>query len=122
MTDALFELDDKPTNIHACTGPSCTWCAWRDGDLAKAAAMTATDKDPEWSARADEWLNSLYVGVLITSDDLTDACGFPVGSNNQIGPKFSSWQRKGRLRHHGYARATRKQSHARVVSVWQVAA
>ena len=120
MSDALFELDAKPTNLHACTGTGCTWCAWRDGTLAKAAGMTATDKDPEWSARADAWLGSLYVGVVVSADDLIEACGLPVGSPNQVGARFARWAKAGRIREHGYARATRKQSHARRLVQWQV--
>ena len=120
-SDALFDLELKPApQLHACTGPGCAWCAWRDGPLAKAAGMTASDKDPEWSDRADKWLNELYVGVIVCADDLIEACGLPVGSPNQVGARFSRWAKAGRLREHGYKRAERRQSHARRLITWQV--
>lgn len=123
MTDALFTLELEPTpQLHACTGPTCSWCAWRDGELAKAAGMTAIDKDHEWADRADRWLGDLYVGVVITADDLVAACGLPVGSPNQVGARFSRWAKAGRIREHGYQRATRKASHARRLVSWQVIA
>jgi len=123
MTDALFTVEvEAAPQLHACTGPTCTWCAWRDGTLAKAAGMTATDKDPEWADRADRWLNELYIGVVITADDLVAACGLPVGSPNQVGARFSRWAKAGRIREHGYQRATRKASHARRLVSWQVIA
>ena len=122
MSDALFDLEERPTNIHAHTGPECAWCAWRDGTLAKAAAMTATDKDHEWGQRADTWLASLYVGVVVCADDLVQACGLPVGSPNQVGARFARWAKAGRIREHGFQRAARKQSHARRLVTWQVIA
>lgn len=123
MTDALFDLDLEPApQLHGCTGQGCAWCAWRDGPLAKAAGMTAVHKDLEWQARADAWLNELYVGVIITADDLIAECGLPVGSSNQVGARFFRWAKANRVRHVGYAKATRKLSHSRVIRTWQVTA
>jgi hypothetical protein len=84
--------------------------------------MTATSSDPEWAERADAWLNSLYTGVVVCADDLIEACGLPVGSPNQVGARFSRWAKAGRIREHGFIRATRKQSHARRLITWQVIA
>jgi len=122
MKDTLFDVDDAPKNTHACAGNGCTWCAWRDGELAKAAGMTATDKDHEWQLRADAWLNSLYIGVVVCADDLVRACDLPTGSPNQVGARFGAWAKSGRIRSHGYITASRRSSHGRVLRTWQVIA
>lgn len=125
MTDALFAL---PVACSSCGRPEthsgCAWCATRTGPAAQAAAVTAIRRDPEWQARADDWLRSLRdfgpTGWLVTADHLVDAVGLPDGSPNQVGAIFQRWARKGWVKAAGHAQATRKVSHGRWLRSWAV--
>lgn len=122
---ALFEVE--PTSCVDCgrrlVDHACPWCATAPtGPAAKAAAQSSLDVDPEWTHRAESWLGSLYVGVIVTADDLVESIGLPTGSTNQVGARFSAWAKAGRLRVAGVTTSRRKESHGRLMRAWQVTA
>jgi hypothetical protein len=123
MSDlSLFDdLEAPDRHDHAHTD-GCTFCATRDGLEAAKAGKAAVDRDEEWTRRADGWLNTLYIGVIITADDLIADEGLPNGSANQVGARFSAWAKAGRIRIEGVRQATRRESHGRLLRTWQVIA
>lgn len=120
--DSLFEISpaEQRKNIHSCTGTGCTFCEFVEGTTAKRKAMDAVVKDPEWTLRATDWRRSLDYGVVISADDLIEACGHPEGSPNQIGALFRSWALKGLVHVHGTIGSTRNSNHARKIILWKV--
>ena len=125
MTEALFAI---PASCGSCgrpeTSSGCAWCATRTGLQAQGRAVTAIRRDPEWQARADDWLRELRdfgeTGFLATSDALVEAIGLPDGSPNQVGAIFPRWARKGWVKAAGHTQATRKEAHGRWVRTWAV--
>lgn len=113
--------DGSPTHAH--TGPDCHFCAMNaDGIGAKLDAIRAVTKDPAWWAEADRWLELQPIGDTFTADDLIDCIGKPAGSVNQIGARLRSWASQSAIAPVGYTEATRKESHGRVLRVWEVTA
>lgn len=108
-------------NLHACTGDACEYCnRGRTGVEAKAAGQSAARRDHLWWAEADAWVGTLPTGAQFTADDLTAVCGKPEGSANQIGARITTWRRFGIITAAGITQATRPQSHARLMRVWEV--
>lgn len=123
MTATLFDIDDKPA--HNCAGPTCSWCAWRERIAAAEAGTAAANanRDLEWAQRADAWLADCVPAMaVITSDDLIDAVGLPVGSPNQIGARFKTWQRAGFIEMTGVTTSTRRTNHGRLLREWRAIA
>lgn len=112
---------DGTIPTHAHTVPVCVFCQTRTGAAAGAAGAAAVTRDPEWHARAAEWLSYWPVGDVFTADDLTDAVGLPVGSANQVGALIRTWSQRAWIRHTGYVKSTRASNHGRVVATWAVA-
>jgi hypothetical protein len=113
---------DGSTPTHAHTGPDCVFCATRNGPAAKAAGTAAVTRDLAWWEEADRWLELQPIGDTFTADDLVSVIGKPVGSPNQIGARLRSWAGQDAIAHVGFAEATRRESHGRVVRIWQVMA
>ena len=86
------------------------------GQAALLAAST-------WSEKADVWFESLMPGETFTSEDLTNAIGFPEQSNpnanNAVGAKVRAWSHSHRVDRRGYMRTIRTISHARVIVLWE---
>lgn len=107
--------------VHACAGTECGVCA--SSTTARQAADRATltvSSDPEWANRADEWLELQALGTRFTADDLVADEGKPYGSANQIGATLRTWARRGHIKAVGFHEASRKESHGRVIRVWEV--
>lgn len=123
MSDGLFDIE-PPYNdcgrdlVHGL----CPWCTGKpDGQTGIDAA--ARNSDPEWAERADEWLgHSNAPGFVITADDLIEAIGLPTGSENQIGARFQTWRKAGRIRQAGVATSRRRSNHGRLLRAWEVIA
>lgn len=122
--DSLFEL--VPTHCDDCgrrlEAHQCVWCSTRTGDGARAAGQDAVTVDLEWNHRADAWLGQLYLGVVVSADDLVAEVGLPTGSPNQVGAKFSSWAKARRIRPEGVTTSRRRESHGRLMRTWKVTA
>lgn len=112
--------DGSPTHAH--TGDGCVFCATRDGIAAKLAALKAVGRDYAWWEESDQWLELQPIGTTFTADDLVDCIGKPGGSVNQIGARLRSWASQDAIAPVGFTEATRRESHGRVVRVWQVTA
>lgn len=113
--------DGSPTHAH--TGPDCRFCAMNaTGIGAKLDAIRAVTRDEAWWHESDLWLELQPLGSVFTADDLIDCIGKPTGSVNQIGARLRSWASSGAIVGTGYTEATRKESHGRIVRVWQVTA
>lgn len=118
----LFDYEPPaPAQLHACAGTECGVCA--SSTTAKQAADRATltvSSDREWANRAEEWLELQALGTRFTADDLVADEGKPMGSANQIGATLRTWARRGHIQAVGFYEATRKESHGRVIRVWEV--
>lgn len=122
MTDGLF---DAPEYCPSCGRERvlglCAWCSAR----VDAALVMVRDaiRDPEWTHRADYWIEDVAEpGSIVTADDLIDSVGLPTGSENQIGARFRTWARRGLIRSVGYSTSRRDTNHGRVLRQWQVVA
>ena len=120
INDALFDLEQPRKNTHACTGPSCHFCEWLDGHVAKDNATERVNLDPRWTIEAGEWRRTMIEGDLFTADDLVEAVGLPDGHPNQIGALFRLWHKACLIRPRGQAPSIRASNHARMVKVWEV--
>lgn len=108
------------TCLHPASEP-CLWCAQADSPSRAADQGTAAvHRDLPWWREADLWLELQPIGSLFTADDLVSCVGMPQGHANQIGARIRGWARQRAIAPHGYTQATRKESHARVVRVWEV--
>lgn len=120
--DAEFDrIAEKLTATHAHTGDGCVFCATRTGGEAKQAATTTVTRDMAWWDATDRWLDDQPIGRRFTADDLVTACGKPTGSVNQIGARLRSWAHHDRIEAVAVTEAGRKESHARLLRVWEVA-
>lgn len=117
VTDAL----EAERATHAHTGEGCVFCQDYTGAIAKVNGTDAVKRDAEWWDRAGAWLNQQPRGYRFTADDLVAALGKPEGSVNQIGARLRSWAVADRIDPVGYDEATRPESHARILRVWEVA-
>jgi len=93
------------------------------GDILKANGMKAALlAKHDWSIEADRWFQSLPDGAEFTSEDLTNAIGFPTTSsangNNAIGAKIRTWADK-RTEKVGYKKTIRTISHSRMIVIWR---
>jgi len=84
----------------------------------------ALEAKPEWSAKADNWLETAPSGYEFTSEDLTSAIGYPdedngINTNNAIGAKVRSWAKSGLTEKNGYINSINARSHGRVVAKWR---
>lgn len=123
----MTALWDEPTTptvpLHACAGSVCQVCAGsRNGNDAKDRGTKAVNRDPEWVHRAEEWLEVQHAGANFTADDVVCDLGKPQGSPNQIGALLRAWAARGHIRPVGFAEAYRKESHGRVLRIWEVIA
>jgi hypothetical protein len=111
-----------PTVDHTHDGPDlCLWCdLGHDGRHAAEQGAAALHRDLPWWQEADLWLELQPLGTLFTADDLVSMIGKPHGSPNQIGARLRSWARTRAIHPHGYIEASRKESHGRVIRVWEV--
>lgn len=107
--DTTPELAPQPTLAAA------------DRDTGMARALSAQDVVP-WPQRAREWIAALPPGAELTSELLTAAVGLPrdpdANANNAVGAAMRAAATTGLLVKVGYTQATRKRSHARVLTVW----
>lgn len=123
MSDlSLFDELEAPTRYDHAHTDECRFCATRQGLEAADAGKAAVDRDLEWTARANAWLSSMYLGVIISADDLVAEEGLPKGSANQVGARFSAWAKAGLIRMEGVKTAHRRESHGRLVRTWRVIA
>ena len=88
MSDGLFSLSES----CGCRKWYCKIC---NPDPVEQAMEAALDMAADWRAQADLWLASQPSGRRFTSEDVTEACGFPAGEqamhrNNAVG----AWIRK----------------------------
>lgn len=120
IADYLFSTIAETTDHDHAHTPGCTFCAHRSGPTAGALARAAVKTDPEWATRASAWLDTIYPGAIIDADYLVAAIGLPAGNANQIGARFSTWAKGGKIRMAGVKTATRRASHGRLVRTWQV--
>lgn len=116
MTDAL----EAERATHAHTGEGCIFCRDFTGAVAKVNGTTAVTRDLEWWNRSWEWLDDKPAGFRFTADDLVADLGKPEGSVNQIGARLRTWAIAERIDPVGFDEATRPESHARVLRVWEV--
>lgn len=118
---ALFDLIDYPEQpIHGCAGPSCQVCATRNGTAAKKHGTKIVKRDEEWWQRANGWFHMLDPRTQFTADDLVEAVGLPVGSPNQVGACVRTWAARDLTKPVGVREARRKESHGRLVRIWEV--
>jgi hypothetical protein len=91
--------------------------------LADVGAKSALLAKAVWSCKADIWLNSLESGFRITSEDLTNAIGFPddkcPNANNAVGAKIRFWAHNKSITRIGFMKSTRSASHARMIALWE---
>lgn len=106
--------------VHAHTGPGCVFCATRTGKQAADAAVKAITRDEAWWQAAQEWLAAQPAGARFTADTLVDSIGKPTGSPNQIGAALRKWAFTDRITAVDITTGTRRESHARVLRVWEV--
>lgn len=99
------------------TCPDCA--ATIDGTSARAYAHERIVRDPEWVHRAEHWIHNQTTGHQFTADTIVSELGKPHGSPNQIGALLRGWAQRNLIRGTGYTEATRKESHARIVKVWE---
>lgn len=115
--------EPSATPLHACAGDVCQVCATsRNGNDARARGTAAVKRDPEWANRAEEWLDIQTLGATFTADDVVHDLGKPCGSVNQIGAQLRAWSSRGHIAPIGFVEAGRKESHGRILRVWQVIA
>jgi hypothetical protein len=117
------------------TDPYGTGWLWDDaGELAPQPAAAAADRDhgmalalaaddvTPWPQRAREWITALPPGTELTAELLTAAVGLPrdpgPNRNNAVGAAVRAAATAGLLVKVGHTTATRKRSHARVLTVW----
>lgn len=88
-----------------------------------AGATLAANAALPWSEAASRWIVGQAPGALVTAEDVTAAVGLPNAAasnrNNAVGAALLTAARAGVLVKVGYQQATRKESHARVIAVWQ---
>ena len=110
--------------VTGCEHPVSEPCLWCDyGTTSRHAAdqgTSAVHRDLPWWKEADLWLELQPIGTLFTADDLVDCIGKPYGSPNQIGARLRGWARQRAIAAHGYCEATRKESHGRIIRIWEV--
>ena len=91
--------------------------------LANNGALAALLAASTWSEKADVWFESLFPGDTFTSEDLTNAIGFPdkatLNSNNAVGAKMRAWSHRNQAERRGYMRTIRSISHARMIVLWE---
>lgn len=91
--------------------------------LANEGSLAALLAASTWSEKADVWFESLIPGETFTSEDLTNAIGFPdkanPNSNNAVGAKIRAWSHRNQLDRRGYMRTIRSTSHARMIVLWE---
>ena len=91
--------------------------------LANNGALAALYAKSTWSEKADVWFESLLPGDTFTSEDLTNAIGFPdkanPNSNNAVGAKIRTWSLGQLTQRRGYMRTIRSISHARMIVLWE---
>jgi len=91
--------------------------------LANEGALAALYAKSTWSEKADLWFESLLPGDTFTSEDLTNAIGFPdkatPNSNNAVGAKMRAWSHSREMERRGYMRTVRSTSHARMIVLWE---
>ena len=91
--------------------------------LANKGSREALITKAVWSLKADEWFGMLEAGTRFTSEDLTDAVGFPdsfyPNSNNAIGAKIRAWSFNQQAERIGFMKSTRTVSHARMIAWWE---
>jgi hypothetical protein len=91
--------------------------------LANNGALAALLAKSTWSEKADVWFESLLPGDTFTSEDLTNAIGFPdkanPNSNNAVGAKIRAWSHGRQAERRGYMRTIRSISHARMIVLWE---
>lgn len=119
--DALFDTigevrADRPP--HNCGGAHCSFCRYLDHVEAKAMFPRSTS-DSAWVRAANHWRISLERGTRFTADDLVQAIGHPVGSANQIGALFRSWDDMEVILCVGSKRSERESNHGRKVYIWE---
>ena len=124
MTDALFDLG--PSDCWQCGRTlrtyTCGWCSQNPQGSTLVKELPSSTKDLEWLDRATQWRRSLNPHSRVTSDDLIAAIGLPVGSHNQIGSLFHTWNKKGYLRFVRIVRASRKSRNMGTLREWEVMA
>ncbi len=91
--------------------------------LANNGSLAALLAKSTWSEQADVWFESLLPGDTFTSEDLTNAIGFPdksnPNSNNAVGAKIRAWSYGRQADRRGYMRTIRSISHARMIVLWE---
>lgn len=118
MSEGLFDVPQHCTDCgRELVSGLCAWCSSK---ARHPMEWLAPVKDLEWTHRADQWLTATQPGDVITADDLIDAIGLPMGSENQIGARFQSWRKAGYIRQAGYTTSTRASNHGRVLRQWEV--
>ncbi len=116
--EELSLFDAAPT--HTCNSPLCNICHPRKVDPAKAALKFATD----WRVKANAWFDELPRGRLFTSEDVTDAIGYPGGDqgmnrNNAVGGWVQSLSRKGVIANVGTQASLHDRSNGARIVVWE---
>lgn len=124
MIEALFDI--TAADCLACGRPLrnsvCGWCSQNQEGTTLTRVIESSTKDMEWLERATQWRRSLNLHSRVTADDLVDAIGLPVGSPNQIGSLFHTWNKKGYLRFIRTVRASRKSRNSGAQREWEVLA
>jgi hypothetical protein len=91
--------------------------------LADNGSIAALLAKSTWSEKAEVWFESLFPGETFTSEDLTNAIGFPDASNpnanNAVGAKMRAWSHGRQMERKGYMRTIRSISHARMIVLWE---
>ena len=101
----------------------------RQMELGEVLAVEGTERalsaKLEWSALADKWLSTFPAGETLTSENLTEAIGYPSGDwvgmnwNNAVGAKMKIWAHEGLIIKEGYTKSTNWRSHGRVITLWR---
>jgi len=94
-----------------------------NGDtLANNGTKAALFAKVEWSAKANQWFEFLSIGERFSSEDLIYSIGLPatgVNSNNAVGAKIRQWSHAKQIERVGFVKASRIESHARMIFIWE---